>query len=305
MIRGDWAIPLSSSKPKSSDPAIDDVLASIREAIQEETARGDELRSRLADKAGRQPQLAPASSAGSRTGPVSGSMRELRVSLQPPQQSGGSGSVSTRSEDFLSFKNKIASLRAPGDSAADGTTGTVPSDPRLDDAVSRMNAAGLRQQAAGHEPAPAVPPRMAPPPVPPQPEFRASVHEPAPQDMRIDNPPRPEPSPPAPPVAQAVLQSQSPTSQATAGPPEATAQSLVQTPAPILSNDTSAAAAAAFDMLAEELFKRVDGGKTVLDDGVRDMLRPLLKKWLDDNLPSLVERLVREEIERVARRGGR
>jgi cell pole-organizing protein PopZ len=34
------------------------------------------------------------------------------------------------------------------------------------------------------------------------------------------------------------------------------------------------------------------------------MLRPMLKQWLDDNLPAVVERLVRAEIERVAR-GGR
>ena len=33
------------------------------------------------------------------------------------------------------------------------------------------------------------------------------------------------------------------------------------------------------------------------------MLRGMLKQWLDDNLPKLVERLVREEIERVARHG--
>jgi cell pole-organizing protein PopZ len=31
------------------------------------------------------------------------------------------------------------------------------------------------------------------------------------------------------------------------------------------------------------------------------MLRPMLKVWLDDNLPGLVERLVRAEIERVSR----
>jgi uncharacterized protein len=35
----------------------------------------------------------------------------------------------------------------------------------------------------------------------------------------------------------------------------------------------------------------------------RDLLRGMLKQWLDDNLPALVESLVREEIERVARRG--
>ena len=38
-----------------------------------------------------------------------------------------------------------------------------------------------------------------------------------------------------------------------------------------------------------------------LEDLVRDMLRPMLKSWLDDNLPSVVERLVRAEIERVSR----
>ena len=37
---------------------------------------------------------------------------------------------------------------------------------------------------------------------------------------------------------------------------------------------------------------------------VMDGLRPMLKEWLDDNLPGIVERLVRAEIERVAR-GGR
>lgn len=42
----------------------------------------------------------------------------------------------------------------------------------------------------------------------------------------------------------------------------------------------------------------------MLERVMRDSLRPLLKAWLDDNLPTLVERLVRTEIERVAR-GGR
>jgi uncharacterized protein len=41
-----------------------------------------------------------------------------------------------------------------------------------------------------------------------------------------------------------------------------------------------------------------------LDDVVKDMLRPMLKSWLDDNLPNVVEHLVRSEIERVTR-GGR
>ena len=38
-----------------------------------------------------------------------------------------------------------------------------------------------------------------------------------------------------------------------------------------------------------------------LDAKTESLLRPMLREWLDENLPTLVERLVREEIERVAR----
>jgi uncharacterized protein len=51
-----------------------------------------------------------------------------------------------------------------------------------------------------------------------------------------------------------------------------------------------------------ELAAAIDGGeRRSLDEIAQEMLRPMLQDWLDDNLPTLVERLVREEIERVAR----
>ncbi|MGA7428966.1 MAG: DUF2497 domain-containing protein [Xanthobacteraceae bacterium] len=34
---------------------------------------------------------------------------------------------------------------------------------------------------------------------------------------------------------------------------------------------------------------------------MREMLRPMLRAWLDDNLPAMVERLVRDEIKRLKR----
>jgi hypothetical protein len=37
-----------------------------------------------------------------------------------------------------------------------------------------------------------------------------------------------------------------------------------------------------------------------LEDLTRELLRPILKNWLDDNLPQIVERIVREEIGRLA-----
>jgi uncharacterized protein len=42
----------------------------------------------------------------------------------------------------------------------------------------------------------------------------------------------------------------------------------------------------------------VDNVRT-LHDLTREMLRPMLKSWLDDSLPTLVERLVLDEIEQM------
>ena len=65
-----------------------------------------------------------------------------------------------------------------------------------------------------------------------------------------------------------------------------------------MSRETSAAVNSAFNALAQTVL--VQNART-LEDLVREMLRPMLKSWLDDNLPGMVERLVRAEIERVAR----
>jgi cell pole-organizing protein PopZ len=66
----------------------------------------------------------------------------------------------------------------------------------------------------------------------------------------------------------------------------------------LVSTITSAAVDSAFNTLAQTVL--VQNART-LEDLVREMLRPLLKTWLDDNLPGVVERLVRAEIERVSR----
>jgi len=66
----------------------------------------------------------------------------------------------------------------------------------------------------------------------------------------------------------------------------------------LLSSATSAAVDSAFNTLAQTVL--VQNART-LEDLVREMLRPMLKSWLDDKLPGMVERLVRAEIERVAR----
>lgn len=69
----------------------------------------------------------------------------------------------------------------------------------------------------------------------------------------------------------------------------------------LLSSTTSAAVDSAFNSLANTVL--VQNART-LEDLVKEMLRPMLKAWLDDNLPGLVDRIVRAEIERVARGRG-
>jgi cell pole-organizing protein PopZ len=67
---------------------------------------------------------------------------------------------------------------------------------------------------------------------------------------------------------------------------------------PLLSRSATAAVDTAFASLTHTVLSQ---NARTLDDLVKEMLRPMLKSWLDDNLPSLVERLVRAEIERVSR----
>jgi cell pole-organizing protein PopZ len=70
--------------------------------------------------------------------------------------------------------------------------------------------------------------------------------------------------------------------------------------APLLSQRTTAAVDTAFNSLTHTVLSQ---NPRTLEDLVREMLKPMLKAWLDANLPDLVERLVRAEIERVSRRG--
>jgi cell pole-organizing protein PopZ len=77
--------------------------------------------------------------------------------------------------------------------------------------------------------------------------------------------------------------------------PSATRSSLV-------SENTGRQVAASFGELTDAF---AASRRKSFDEMAEDMLRPMLQEWLDDNLPTLVERLVREEIERVARGGSR
>jgi cell pole-organizing protein PopZ len=87
---------------------------------------------------------------------------------------------------------------------------------------------------------------------------------------------------------------------AEAGPKPESAPAAAEA-GPLLSDQADQAVSAAFDALSTTLALQ---SSELAENVAREILRPLLKTWLDENLPSMVERLVRAEIQRVAR-GGR
>ena len=78
---------------------------------------------------------------------------------------------------------------------------------------------------------------------------------------------------------------------------------------PLVGDSAAASAASAFAGLASSLRKpepmetSTPSGPT-LDELARALLRPMLKEWLDANLPGIVEAQVRKEVERIARSAG-
>jgi uncharacterized protein len=178
--------------------------------------------------------------------------------------------------------------------------------------------------AAAPKPAPAPPP---PPPAPEPPAasnnqddidaMLASLDAATPEaDIRPAAQPEPEadvfeltdemalPDPPPPPPPAASFNKVEPVddiefSESRNRQPVREAASFESAPTrPMLSHSTVSAVESAFNSLANTV---LSNNARTLEDLVKEMLRPMLKSWLDDNLPGLVERIVKAEIERVSR----
>lgn len=109
--------------------------------------------------------------------------------------------------------------------------------------------------------------------------------------MMVPEPASPE-TPPTPPAAE-------PPPTMAAPPPDPAS------PPNLVAPEAAAAAASSVGSLVRHLAERstqVHSGGPTIEDIVREEIRPLLKSWLDANLPPIVERLVRTEIERVVGR---
>lgn len=142
------------------------------------------------------------------------------------------------------------------------------------------------------EPAPKA--ATAPPPAPPEVKEKIIVEMRDAEEKAAAPPPPPPPPPPSPPPPP---------------PPKAEEPPPAPRPTPqpqtrdhmdsILTRHAETAAMDAFTELAKKAAIERGGGITI-EDVVRHEIRPLLREWLDRNLPPIVERLLQKEMERIS-----
>ncbi|MGX9965604.1 DUF2497 domain-containing protein [Roseomonas sp. F4] len=184
-----------------------------------------------------------------------------------------------------------------------GRPGGGASDPAMDDILASIrrilneDEAQEGQAAAGAEPEPldlTEAMLVAAPPAPPEPPVVAEEPEPEPEA---------EPEEIAAPIISAPVavppMVEVPPPRAPTPMPVQPAPALDSLVAPAVAAATTATLASLLRSVAQERNAPVHRGGPSIEDVVREELRPLLKAWLDQHLPPLVERLVSVEIERV------
>ncbi len=135
------------------------------------------------------------------------------------------------------------------------------------------------------------------------------LSDPMPQERPMDGP-RSEPlrtaasahaAEDAPSIAPPVAEPTEPARPAKKGasPPAAERVDVPPDTAPIVSSGTVEATRGALDQLSRMLIKPEPSTDGTLEGLVREMLRPMLRDWLDASLPTLVEDLVAREIEKI------
>ena len=210
-----------------------------------------------------------------------GALREMRVSYDnsPTAQENADGEISLLRERIGRSRNGSAFVVGPPPPKPHVPRASVEAEPRRN---------GISGILSGELSRPQLPPRQppvmrrtyvedVPPPVVSR-YVEEPVYEPEYQEQVWEEA--------APPAEEYYQQTYAP-------PP---------TQGALVSSDTAFATQNSFQQLADALMARASGDRG-LEGITQDLLRGMLKTWLDDNLPQLVEKLVREEIERVARRG--
>ena len=260
----DGSFPMSAAPAKTADPSMEEILASIRRIIADDDDRTPPPGAKTSEPDAKAEEAAPS------------------VAEPAPEPAAASPLVRAEQDD-----DEILDLAAFED--------RVKSDTSLE-----IDLPDLSFQAA------AVPPEDEINPEPAEaPEPQAAPEPPTLREMSTPIPPPViEPSPrPSIPSSRSGSQFAPAPNLAKPAPEAPLAKSAAPEPAPrapeaMLSQESSASVGQAFNLLSHTIMSQ---NQNTLEDLVREMLKPMLKTWLDDNLPPLVERLVTAEIQRVAR----
>lgn len=300
----------------AKQPSIEDLLASIRQAIHDDVAPHEKL--------GLQSEEPPRWGAAD-TDPLG----EPGAEADNPMQGGDEPALKPARPDADGRPVQRTIVTSGGQAFA----GLLGGDVRLEEALARLSHAGRRPAAAPHvsdslrlrpaidEPVERLHADDARP-------NRSATHQPQePPEQRHEQPDeRHQPAdPPRPPWLTSQRSAAAGQAAGTAhdpGPPHTdppwrehlhASEHHAPLSAPqrdgragasdLLSPEAAAAASSAFDRLADAIVQRSTGGERSIEEATRELLRPMLKNWLDQNLPRVVEELVREEIARVARNG--
>ena len=249
---------------RSSEPSMEDILASIRRIIADDQTKGIGLGGTVARRSGPvMPPYAPSP--------------ELPADRPPPSEpepAEAAQPVPEPAEDPNAF---AVEAEAELDAAPEPAAQPHLNPPSASDVADYVHDPAVIEEIANAGVASILRPRASAP----EPEI--------------------EPAPTA--VSESMQADQEPEDHYAAPTQEDEADwtSVEPDPEPLLSAEAGASVGSSFQALATTVFMQ---NTDMIEQMMRDMLRPMLRNWLDDNLPTIVERLVRAEIERVAR-GGR
>ncbi|WP_323015284.1 DUF2497 domain-containing protein [Devosia sp.] len=257
------------NKPAPKEPSMDEILSSIRQIIADDDAAGAPRRPAI--QAAPPPmQAAPARSLGNAADADLSSMLEdiEPLALSPSQ-------IVDKGEDDdavgFSFDSILADTETGKASAAEAPAMVDPDDISFDIAEPE-----------------------------PEPEEELPAFDPPPMTFSA---PEPEPAPqPAPFVEVEPEQEAEPVFA-----PQASIAEAAPLPDPMLTSDMAdqllepATRAAVRGSMTRLKGMGIGNPGATIESLMRDMLRPMLKEWLDENLPAVVERLVEKEIARISR----
>jgi len=268
---------MATASSAQREPSMEEILASIRRIIEDsdggrkQPGEADELRQDLAPSADSIPDVeafrADLHAAPDARKPIT--LAEVQAQLPPAEPVIARMETPVRSDPvpakpsltLAEVSARVAAEPAKMDAPAARPVDAMVADWQRDIASVGEQARAMSDRAEARKPAA-------------QPEVVHLRDEPAPKPTFEQSSSSESPAPP-------VVASDAPSTR----------------PA-IVSEHTGRQVAAAFGELSDAFASR---SKKTFDEMAEEMLRPMLQDWLDNNLPTLVERLVREEIERVAR----